>query len=108
MSEVLAPSAALSASEFATLQRLARLSGRWGYTRRRRRLAFLGLAAPGFFAVFSTPLHQTLVVFVLGLVLLAAACVVRARTEPIFARAEAADLWPPLDPHRQLETPHGS
>jgi len=102
------PTIALSSVEFATLQRLARLSGRWGYTRRRRRLAFLGLAAPGFFAVFTTPLHQTLAVLVLGLVLFAAACAVRARTERIFTRAEAAAVWPPLDHAPQSEMSHGS
>jgi len=85
----------LSAAEFADLQALARLFGYWVRRRRRRRLLFLGLAAPGFFAVFATPLHRNLAVLVTGLLMFAAACLFRARTEPLFARAEAAALWPP-------------
>jgi hypothetical protein len=50
--------------------------------------------------VFATPLHRQLALLVVGLVLFAAACLFRARTEPLFQRAEAAALWPPpLSPH---------
>ena len=88
----------LSPAEFASLQRLVKLLGYWGERPRRRRWLFLGLAAPGFFAVFATPLHQNLFVLVAGGLLFAAACAFRARTEPLFVRAEAAALWPPLKP----------
>jgi hypothetical protein len=98
--------ASLSAAEFADLQTLARLFGYWGRRRRRRRLLFLALAAPGFFTVFATPLHRNLAVLASGASLFAAACIFRARTEPLFARAEAAALWPPDLPHDRLETPH--
>ncbi|HVY34459.1 MAG TPA: hypothetical protein VG960_08555 [Caulobacteraceae bacterium] len=80
--------------EFADLQRWARRLGYWGARPRRRRLLFLALAAPGFAAVFATPLHRNLFVLVLGALLFAAACAFRARTEPLFTRAEAAALWP--------------
>ncbi len=75
-----------------------RLPLRWTATARRRRLLFLALAAPGFAAVFSTPLHQTLLLTVLGFLLFAAAVVFRRRAEPVFERAEAAALWPPSPP----------
>ena len=65
-------------------------------TPRRRRFLFLGLAAPGFAAVFGTPLHQNLAVLVAGFGLFGAACVFRRRTEGVFVRAEAAALWPPV------------
>ena len=101
-----APMTSLSAAEFADLRALVRLFGSWVRSRRRRRLLFLALAAPGFFAVFATPLHQNLAVLTTGFLMFAAACAFRARTEPLFARAEAAALWPPnLPPHRP-ETPH--
>jgi hypothetical protein len=58
-------------------------------------LLFLGLAAPGFLAVFATPLHQNLGALLAGLGLFTGAWVFRRRTEPVFARAEAAGLWPP-------------
>ena len=100
------PMTTLSAAEFADLQALVRLFGSWVRSRRRRRLLFLALAAPGFLAVFATPLHQNLAVLAMGFLLFAAACAFRARTEPLFARAEAAALWPPnLLVHRP-ETPH--
>jgi hypothetical protein len=87
----------LSAAEFAQLRWVtARLPGAWTVSRRRRRLLFLGLAAPGFLAVFATPLHQSLAVLLAGFVLFAAACLFRARTERLFVRAEAAAVWPPL------------
>jgi hypothetical protein len=82
------------------LQRLGGVARRmplaWTSTPRRRRFLFLALAAPGFLAVFATPLHQNLAVLVVGFVLFAAACGFRGRTERIFVRAEAAALWPPI------------
>ena len=88
--------APLTAAEFARLGWVsARFPLGWTLTVRRRRFLFLGLAAPGFGAVFSTPLHQNLLVAALGFVAFAAALVFRRRTEPVFARAEAAALWPP-------------
>jgi hypothetical protein len=68
----------------------------WTATARRRRLLFLGLAAPGFLGVFATPIHQNLAVLVAGFGLFGAACIFRARTERVFVRAEAAALWPPV------------
>jgi MFS family permease len=89
----------LSAGEFARLRWLtSRLPAAWTAGRRRRRLLFLGLAAPGFLCVFATPLHQNLAVLVMGFVLFGAACAFRARTERLFVRAEAEAVWPPLPP----------
>ena len=97
----------LSEAEFARFTRLAaRLPRPWILSPRRRRLLFLGLAAPGFAGVFATPLHQNLAVLAMGFLLFAAACAFRARTEPLFARAEAAALWPPNLPPDRSETPH--
>ena len=94
--------ASLSAAEFADLQTLARLFGPMVQTPRRRRLLFLALAAPGFLAVFSTPLHQSLIVLLAGALMFAAAVVFRARTERLFRRAEAAALWPPAPPLEEI------
>jgi hypothetical protein len=86
----------LSSLEFARLTRLAaRLPHRWIVSPRRRRFLFLALAAPGFAAVFATPLHQNLAVMLLGFVAFAAAWIFRRRTERVFTRAEAAAVWPP-------------
>lgn len=68
----------------------ARLPQAWVSTRRRRRLLFLALAAPGFFAVFSTSLHRNLLAAFVGLLLFAAAVVFRFRTEPLFEAASGA------------------
>ena len=88
--------APLTAAEFERLGWLAaRLPAAWIRNPRHRRFLFLGLAAPGFLAVFSMPLHQNLAVFAAGFLLFFAAWVFRRRTEPVFARAEAAALWPP-------------
>lgn len=87
---------ALTPAEFAALAKLAaRLPARWIATRRRRRFLFLALAAPGFFAVFGTPFHRQLLLMVLGFLLFGGAVLFRVLTEPLFVRADAADLWPP-------------
>lgn len=95
----------------ADFERLAHLSRRlplrWTASPRRRRLLLLGLAAPGFVAVFTTPMHQNLLVLVLGLLAFAAALIFRRRTERVFRRAEAAALWPP-SPHFVAQTPEAS
>jgi hypothetical protein len=85
-----------SAVELAGLGRFAgALPVRWTASRRRRRLLFLALAAPGFWAVFATPAHQSFRLLGLGLLHFAAAVLFRRLSEPVFARAEAAALWPP-------------
>ena len=87
----------LSQAEFRRLGGLAdRMPLACTATPRRRRLLFLGLAAPGYLAVFGAPVHQNLAVLVAGFGLFGAACVFRGRTERVFVRAEAAALWPPL------------
>lgn len=73
----------------------ARLPLRWTRSARRRRFLFLALAAPGFVAVFAAPLHRSLLLLVAGFLLFAAAVAFRRRTEAMFARAEAATVWPP-------------
>ena len=108
---ITAPDAALAPPlEPAEIERLlgwtAKLPLHWTSTRRRRRLLFLALAAPGFVAVFATPLHQNLAVLVLGSGLFATACGFRRRTEPLFARAELAALWPPASPPLSKDQPH--
>ncbi len=93
----------------ADFRRLARLSARlplaWTASPRRRRLLLVGLAAPGFLLVAATPLHRLLALMVLGAALFVLALVFRRKTEPVFLRAEAADLWPPVVPARP-ENPH--
>jgi hypothetical protein len=74
-----------------------RLPQAWIGTRRHRRLLFLGLAAPGFFAVFGTTLHHNFFLMMAGFVLFAAAVIFRMRTEPLFERATAS-LTPLPDP----------
>jgi hypothetical protein len=87
----------LSAEDLGRLGAVARrLPIAWTATPRRRRLLFLGIAAPGFLAVFATPLHQSLGVLLAGFGLFGGACVFRRRTERVFARAEAVALWPPI------------
>lgn len=105
-----APARPLTARE---LERLSWLSKRlpldWIATIRRRRLMLLALAAPGFLAVFTTTLHHNFFVLVGGLLLFGAALLFRAISEPIFVRAEAADIWPPQaarPPRPSTEFPH--
>lgn len=86
-------------ARFALFARLATtLPKPWTATGRRRRLLFLALAAPGFFAIFATPLHRNLLIMIAGAILFAAAIVFRARTEPLFERAEVASNPPSADP----------
>ena len=68
----------------------SRVPSRWSRTRRRRRLLFLALCAPGFVATFAMPLHHNFFLLVFGIVLFAAAALFRALTEPLFERADAA------------------
>ena len=68
----------------------SRLPLPWSRTRRRRRLLFLALCAPGFVATFATPLHNNFILLLLGIVLFGAAALFRATTEPLFERADAA------------------
>ena len=84
----------LSSLDLARLAWLARRLPLAWINRRRRRLLFLGLAAPGFFAVFGTTLHHNFFVMLAGFILFAAAVIFRMRTEPLFERATAAGLWP--------------
>jgi hypothetical protein len=94
----------VSAAELGRLRSLtACLPAAWIATRRGRRLLFLGLAAPGFAAVFSTPLHQSFAALCLGFAAFGAACLFRARTERLIVRAEAAAVWPTLPPSRSSE-----
>ena len=99
----------LSEAEFRRLAGLsARLPLQWIATPRRRRLLVLALAAPGFLLVALTPAHQDLALLAAGLVLFACALLFRHRTERVFTRAEAADLWPPSPdglPPNPRETP---
>ncbi len=93
--------APLTPAEFARLRSVStRLPLAWTSTPRRRRLLFLGLSAPGFLTVFAIPLHHSFALLILGLAVFACASLFRQRTEPVFARAEAADVWPPLSPSR--------
>ena len=86
----------------------ARLPTSWISTRRRRRLLFLALAAPGFFAVFATPLHRSVFVMLAGGVLFGAAVLFRARTELNFERTYPANasLGPAPSTPKPTEFPH--
>ena len=89
------PRPAMTAREFARLAWLnRRLPGAWTSTRRRRRILFLTLAGPGFFAVFGTTYHHNLFVMLAGFVLFGAAVAFRAISEPLFVRAAEDDLSP--------------
>jgi hypothetical protein len=72
-----------------------RLPLAWTVSPRRRRLLVLGLAAPGFSLIATTPFHHALGLLALGAVLFVAALMFRRWTEPAFVRAEAAGHWPP-------------
>lgn len=86
----------LSAAEFARFAVVCRwLPASWTSSARRRRLLLLAMAAPGFAALVSTPLHQSLAVLAVGAGLFVGALGFRRLTEGAFVRAEAAALWPP-------------
>lgn len=96
----------LTPREFGQLQHLvARLPPTWIATRRRRRLLFLALAAPGFFAFFSTIYHRSFFVMIAGLLLFSGALAFRLVSEPLFARAEASELLPAPFPPTRMEDP---
>ena len=86
----------LEARERARLAWLSRrLPPAWVSSVRHRRLLFLGLAAPGFLAVFTTTLHHNFFLLIGGFVLFAGAVLFRAVSEPLFVRATAAAAWSP-------------
>jgi hypothetical protein len=92
----------LTQAEFQRLARLSRLPLAWTASVRRRRLLLLGLAGPGFLAVFATPIHQTFLVLIGGILAFVAALIFRSRSERVFVRAEAAALWPPIPPSKEI------
>ena len=101
----------LGARELALLSAVsARLPHAWLLTVRRWRFLFLAMAAPGFLAVFTTTLHHNFFVLVAGFVLFGAAVLFRVLTEPVFLRAQAAEIWPPhplsSSSSRSREFPH--
>jgi hypothetical protein len=98
--------ATMSPSAFARLAWLNRhLPGAWTASRRRRRILFLALAAPGFCAVFGTTYHHNFFVMLAGFVLFGAAVAFRAVSEPLFVQATGDDLFPtPLSSY-QKDTP---
>ena len=99
----------LSGRELALMTTVTRrFPSAWLLTVRRRRLLFLGLAAPGFLAVFTTTFHHNFFVLAAGFLLFGVAVLFRSVSEPLFVRAEAADLWPPesFPPSRHREFPH--
>ena len=86
----------LSAAEFARCAVVCRwLPATWTSSARRRRLLLLAMAAPGFAALVSTPLHQSPALLAVGAALFAGALGFRRLTEAAFVHAEAAALWPP-------------
>ena len=86
----------LSAAEFARVAVVCRwVPAAWTSSARRRRLLLLAMATPGFAALVSTPLHQSLALLAVGAALFAGALGFRRLTEGAFVRAEAAALWPP-------------
>ncbi len=89
----------LSAAEYRFLKRASgRLPLAWTASPRRRRLLVVGLAAPGFLLIVSTPFHQMFALLIAGIVLFLGALAFRPFTERVFVRAEAAALWPPSNP----------
>lgn len=94
---------ALSARGAARLAWLNRcLPAPWIANRRRRRILFLILAAPGFLAVFGTTYHHNFFVLLAGFVLFGAAVAFRLLTEPLFVRAVGGSLLSfPLASHQK-------
>lgn len=98
--------APLSPREFARLARVTRtLPAAWVLTARRRRCLLLAMAAPGFLALTTTPIHRNFLLLLAGAVLFSAALMFRRLTETAFVRAEAAAVWPP-SPASRPETRH--
>ena len=98
---------ALRTRDFARLAWLNRhLPGAWTSTRRRRRILFLALAAPGFLAVFGTTYHHNFFVMLGGFVLFGAAVAFRAVSEPLFVQATGDDLFPSPHASHHKDTPH--
>ena len=96
----------MSPSAFARLAWLKRhLPGAWTASRRRRRILFLALAAPGFLAVFGTTYHHNFFVMLGGFVLFGAAVAFRAVSEPLFVRAADEDRFRAPLPSDQKDTP---
>ena len=86
----------MSPKAFARLAWLNRhLPGAWTASRRRRRILFLVLAAPGFLAVFGTTYHHNFFVMLAGFVLFGAAVAFRAVSEPLFLWATGGDVLVP-------------
>lgn len=86
----------LPATEFARFAVVCRwLPATWTSSARRRRLLLLAIAAPGFAALVSSPLHRNLAVLAVGAALFIGALGFRRLTGGAFVRAEAAALWPP-------------
>ena len=101
------PRAAMSPRDFARLAWLDRhVPGAWTATRRRRRILFLALAAPGFLAVFGTTYHHNFFVMLAGFALFGAAVAFRAVSEPLFVKAAGDDLFPAPHPSNQKDYPH--
>ena len=101
-----APRSVMSSRAFARLAWLNRhLPGVWTSTRRRRRVLFLALAAPGFLAVFGTTYHHNFFVMLAGFALFGAAVAFRAISEPLFVQAADDDLFPASHPSHQKDTP---
>ena len=97
---------AMSPRDFARLAWLDRhLPGAWTVTRRRRRILFLALAAPGFLAVFGTTFHHNFFVMLAGFALFGAAVAFRAVSEPLFVQASGDDLFPAPQPSNQKDSP---
>ena len=97
------PLSARGAARLAWLHR--RLPAPWIANRRRRRILFLVLAAPGFLAVFGTTYHHNFFVMLGGFVLFGAAVAFRAVSEPLFVRAADEDRFRAPLPSDQKDTP---
>ena len=95
------PLSARSSARLAWLRR--RLPAPWIANRRRRRILFLVLAAPGFLAVFGTTYHHNFFVMLAGFVLFGVAVAVRALTEPLFVQAAADTYLPTPLPAQQKD-----
>lgn len=96
----------MSPRGFARLAWFSRhLPAAWISTRRRRRILFLALAAPGFLAVFGTTYHHNFFAMLAGFVLFGAAVVFRAVSEPLFVQAAGDNLFPAPHPSKHKDSP---